>query len=270
MSATKPASRTELKEYCLRRLGKPVLQINVDDTQVEDLIDESIQYFNERHFDGVERMFLKHKFTAAEITRFKEGNTTTTSPDGTQWEERNNYIEVPIHVLGVNKVFGMSSQSIRGNMFGIEYQIFLNDLYQFGAIDILNYYMTKTYLEDIDYILNSGSIISYRFNKRVDRLYIDVDAKDVVEGNYLIIDCHRALDPTSMTEVYDDSFMKKYLTAKIKQQWGQNLIKFRGVKFPGGVELDGRQVYEDAQSDLKEIEEKMLSTYELPPLDMIG
>ena len=155
-------------------------------------------------------------------------------------------------------------------MFGIEYQIFLNDLYQFGAIDILNYYMTKTYLEDLDYILNSGSIISYRFNKRVDRLYIDVDAKDVVEGNYLIIDCHRALDPTSMTQVFDDSFMKQYLTAKIKKQWGQNLIKFRGVKFPGGVELDGRQVYEDAQSDLKDIEEKMLSTYELPPLDMIG
>ncbi len=141
MSTTKPASKSELKEYCLRRLGKPVLDINVDDSQVEDLVEEAVQYYNERHFEGVERMFLKHEFTAADVTRFKSSNVTNTSPSGDAWSERNNYIEVPDHVIGINKIFGMTSSSIRGNMFGIEYQLFLNDLYQFGAVDILNYYM---------------------------------------------------------------------------------------------------------------------------------
>jgi hypothetical protein len=270
MSATKPATKAELKEYCLRRLGKPVLDINVDDSQVEDLVEEAVQYYNERHFEGVERMFLKHEFTAADVTRFKSSNVTNTSPSGDAWSERNNYIEVPDHVIGINKIFGMTSSSIRGNMFGIEYQLFLNDLYQFGAVDILNYYMTKSYLEDLDFVLNSGAMVQFRFNKRVDRLYIDVDPNDVKEGQFIIIDCHRALDPTTMTQVYNDSFLKKYLTSLVKRQWGQNLIKFKGVKFPGGVELDGRQIYDDAVGELKDLEDKMLSTYELPPLDMIG
>ena len=164
MSATKPATKAELKEYCLRRLGKPVIDINVDDSQVEDLVEEAVQYYNERHFEGVERMFLKHEFTAADVTRFKSGNVTNTSPSGDAWEERNNYIEVPDHVIGINKIFGMSSSAIRGNMFGIEYQIFLNDLYQFGAVDILNYYMTKSYLEDLDFVLNSGAMVQFRLN----------------------------------------------------------------------------------------------------------
>ena len=113
-------------------------------------------------------------------------------------------------------------------------------------------------------------MVQFRFNKRVDRLYIDVDPNDVKEGQFIVIDCHRALDPTTMTQVYNDSFLKKYLTSLIKRQWGQNLIKFKGVKFPGGVELDGRQIYDDAIGELKDLEDKMLSTYELPPLDMIG
>ena len=270
MSATKPATRDELKEYCLRRLGKPVTQINVDDGQVEDLIDEAIQYFQERHFDGVENILLKHQFTAADVTRFTSSDATTTADNSDSWEERNNYIEVPEHVFGISKVFGMKSSSVRGNLFGLEYQLFLNDMYQFGSLDILNYYMTKTYLEDLDFVLNSGAFVQYRFNKRRDRLYLDVDAKDIKEDNYIVIECHRALDPTSATDVFNDSFLKKYLTSLIKKQWGMNLIKFRGVKFPGGVELDGRQIYQDAITELKDIEESMLSTYELPPLDMIG
>lgn len=270
MSSTKPATRAELKEYCLRRLGKPVLQINVDDGQVEDLIDEAIQYFQERHYDGVDKVFLKHQFTAADEVRFRTSNSTEAADNADAWEERNNYIEIPEHVFGISKVFGIKSSSVRGNLFGIEYQIFLNDLYQFGAVDILNYYMTKSYLEDLDFVLNSGAFVQFRFNKRRDRLYLDIDPQDVKEGEYIVIDCHRALDPTSATDVFNDSFLKKYLTSLIKKQWGQNLIKFRGVKFPGGVELDGRQIYQDAITELKEIEDAMLSTYELPPLDMIG
>ena len=264
-----PTTRAELKEYCLRRLGKPVLEINVDDDQVDDLIDDAIQLFQERHFDGVEQMFLKHKFTADDVTRFTSSNTTTTI-NTTDWEERNNYIDIPPQVLGINKVFGVKGSNIRSNLFGLEYQLFLNDLYQFGSVDILSYYMTKSYLETLDMVLNNGSFISYRFNRRQDRLYMDIDVKQIDEDEYVIIDCYRLLDPSSYSQVYNDPFLKKYCTSLIKRQWGQNLIKFQGAQLPGGITMNGRQLYDDAVRELEQIESDMTSRYELPPLDMIG
>lgn len=264
-----PTTRNELKEYCLRRLGKPVLEINVDDDQIDDLIDDAIQLFQERHFDGVERMFLKHQFTADDVTRFTSSDTTTTI-NTTDWIERNNYIDIPPQVLGVNKVFGVKGSNIRSNLFGLEYQLFLNDLYQFGSVDILSYYMTKSYLETLDMVLNNGSFIPYRFNRRQDRLYMDIDVKQIDEGEFVIIDCYRLLDPTTYTQVYNDPFLKKYCTSLIKRQWGQNLIKFQGAQLPGGITMNGRQLYDDAVAELAQIEEDMTSRYELPPLDMIG
>ena len=264
-----PTTRVELKEYCLRRLGKPVLEINVDDDQVDDLIDDAIQLFQERHFDGVEQMFLKHKFTADDVTRFTSSNTTTTI-NTTDWEERNNYIDIPPQVLGINKVFGVKGSNIRSNLFGLEYQLFLNDLYQFGSVDILSYYMTKSYLETLDMVLNNGSFIPYRFNRRQDRLYMDIDVKQIDEDEYVIIDCYRLLDPSSYSQVYNDPFLKKYCTSLIKRQWGQNLIKFQGAQLPGGITMNGRQLYDDAVRELEQIESDMTSRYELPPLDMIG
>jgi hypothetical protein len=264
-----PTTRAELKEYCLRRLGKPVLEINVDDDQIDDLIDDAIQLFQERHFDGVEQMFLKHKFTADDVTRFTSSNTVTTIGTA-DWEERNNYIEIPPQVLGVNKVFGVKGSNIRSNLFGLEYQLFLNDLYQFGSVDILSYYMTKSYLETLDMVLNNGSFIPYRFNRRQDRLYMDIDVKQIDEDEYVIIDCYRLLDPSSYSQVYNDPFLKKYCTSLIKRQWGQNLIKFQGAQLPGGITMNGRQLYDDAVKELEQIEFDMTSRYELPPLDMIG
>ena len=264
-----PTSRAELKEYCLRRLGKPVLEINVDDDQIDDLIDDAIQLFQERHFDGVEQMFLKHKFTADDVTRFASSNEISTVGT-TEWEARNNYIEIPPQVLGINKVFGVKGSNIRSNLFGLEYQLFLNDLYQFGSVDILSYYMTKSYLETLDMVLNNGAFIPYRFNRRQDRLYLDIDIKQIDEDEYLIIDCYRLLDPTSYNQVYNDPFLKKYCTSLIKRQWGQNLIKFQGAQLPGGITMNGRQLYDDAIRELEQIESEMTSKYELPPLDMIG
>jgi hypothetical protein len=153
-------------------------------------------------------------------------------------------------------------------MFSVKYQLFLNDVYYWGSTELLSYAMVKTYLEDLDFLLSTQKQI--RFNKRQDRLYLDIDWGNLTVGDYLIIDCYSVLDPSDYARVWNDSFIKPYLTALIKKQWGQNMMKFQGVKLPGGVELNGRQMYDDAQRDLDIIRERMSNTYELPPLDMIG
>ena len=274
---SKPASRQQLIDYCLRRLGAPVLEVNVDDDQIDDLVDDALQYFNERHFDGVERMYLKYEITQNDIDRGKAKipngpgivTTTGTSSGNTyDWYESSNYIQVPDSVIGVEKIFKFDTSSISGGMFSIKYQLFLNDLYYFNSVELLQYAMVKSYLEDIDFLLTTDKQV--RFNKRQNRLYLDVDWGQQRVGNYLILDCYRILDPNDFTKVYNDSFLKQYLTALIKKQWGQNLIKFRGVKLPGGIELNGREFYEDAQRELDDLKQRMSTEYELPPYDFIG
>ena len=276
----KPASRADLINYCKRQLGAPVLEINVADEQVDDLVDDALQYFHERHFDGVGQVYLKYKITQADIDRGKGTNevgivTTSASasingtPTTFQFEENSNYLQVPPEVLGITKIFRFDgSNTVTNNMFSVRYQLFLNDIYYWGSTELLTYAMTKTYLEDIDFLLTTEKQI--RFNQRQDRLYLDLDWGSVSVNDYLVIDCTRLLDPNDFTRVYNDSFLKKYLTALIKRQWGQNLIKFQGVKLPGGIELNGRQIYDDAEKELTRIREIMSNTYELPPLDMIG
>tara|TARA_B100001113_G_scaffold175694_1_gene143953 strand:- start:375 stop:1217 length:843 start_codon:yes stop_codon:yes gene_type:complete len=278
----KPSTRQELIDYCKRRLGAPVLEINVDDDQIDDLVDDTFQYFNERHFDGVERMYLKYKITQADIDRGSAQGATgvgivTTTALGvntgigsitSNWYETSNYLQVPDSVIGVEKVFKFDTSSISGGMFSIKYQLFLNDLYYFNSVELMQYAMTKTYLEDIDFLLTPEK--QMRFNKRQDRLYIDMDWSESAVDEWIILDCYRALDPESFTQGYNDSFVKKYLTALIKRQWGQNLIKFKGTKLPGGIELNGREIYDDAIKDLEDIKESMSTEYEVPPLDFIG
>ena len=274
----KPASRQQLIDYCLRRLGAPVLEINVDDDQVDDLVDDALQYFQERHFDGVERMYLKYKITQEDLDRGRGRNTngvgivttTATSTTGNVFNfyETSNYIQVPDSVIGIEKIFKFDTSSISGGMFSIKYQLFLNDLYYFDSVELLQYAMVKSYLEDIDFLLTTDKQL--RFNKRQDRLYLDLDWASQSADQYIVIDCYRILDPNEFTNVYNDSFIKKYLTALIKRQWGQNLIKFRGVKLPGGIELNGREIYEDAEKELEDIKQRMSLEYELPPYDFIG
>ena len=278
-----PASRSEFKNYCLRQLGAPVLEINVADEQIDDIIDDSLQYFHERHFDGVLRTYLKYQVTQDDIDRGKGpgqsgvlGITTTTATstiDGASmqfdWEENSNYLQVPPSVIGIEKVFHFDgSQSMSSGMFSIKYQLFLNDIYFWGAMEMLTYNMTRTYLADLEFALTTQK--QFRFNQRMDRLYLDISWGELTPGDYLVIDCFRTLDPNDYTRVWNDSFLKKYTTALLKKQWGQNLIKFQGVKLPGGVELNGREIYEDGVKELEIIREMMSNTYELPPLDMIG
>jgi hypothetical protein len=153
-------------------------------------------------------------------------------------------------------------------MFSVKYQLFLNDIYYWGSTEILTYAMTKTYLEDIQFLLTTQKQI--RFNQRMDRLYLDIDWASLTVGDFIILDCFRALNPNDYARVWNDSFLKKYTAALFKRQWGQNLLKFQGVKLPGGIELNGRQIYDDGMKDLEIIREQMSNTYELPPLDMIG
>jgi hypothetical protein len=223
-------------------------------------------------------MFLKYKITQEDKDRGRArgGNssagivtTTGTSGIGTAlWEENSNYIPVPETVIGIERVFKLSNRTIASNLFNINYQLFLNDIYWFSSTEMLNYYVTKRYLEDIDWIVNPERQI--RFNKRQDRLYMDTSWDTLQVDDYLLIECYRILDPNDYPKVWNDYFLKLYLTAIIKRQWGQNLIKFQGVKLPGGVELNGRQIYDDAQKDLQDIQDRMMLEFELPPMDLIG
>ena len=282
-----PSSRQGLIDYALRKLGAPVLEINIDDDQIDDLVDDAIQIFNERHFDGVEEMFLKHEFTQDELDRGKAtsqtdsdntagivtttGTSTTISGYGTttsSFVENSNFIQIPDSVIGIEKIFKFDSSSISVGMFSIKYQLFLNDLYYFNSVELLQYSMTKSYLESIDFLLTPEKQI--RFNKKQNRLYLDMDYNSINVGDFIVIDCQRILNPNDFTKVYNDPFLKMYLTALMKRQWGQNLIKFRGVKLPGGLELNGREIYDDGQRELDAILQKMQLEYELPPLDFIG
>jgi len=275
----KPTTRQQLIDYCFRKLGAPVLEINVDDDQIDDLTDDAIQYFQERHFDGIERVFLKHKLTEANITTAKTTETTssattginngiTSSGNSDSFLETNNYLKLPDHVIGVEKVFKMDQNTISSGLFNIKYQIFLNDLYYYGALDLMNYAMTKTYLEDLSRIITPDTQI--RFNKKQHNLYMDIDWNQISADTFIILDCYRLVDPGTATDVYNDFWLKRYLTALIKKQWGQNLIKFQGVMLPGGIQLNGRQIYDDAVKEIEEIEYSLKTEYELPPLDLIG
>ena len=276
-----PSSREGLIDYAKRQLGFPVLEINVADEQFQDLLDDAIQIYQERHYDGIARMYLKYKITQDDIDRGQARGgdstlgittTTTTSTAGLSTtfniEENNNYIQMPPSVIGVNQIFKVRSDTVYDGLFNIRYQLFLNDLYAFGSIDLLQYAMVQTKLEDITFLLNPD--VRYRFNIRQDRLYIDVDWAQINKDDYFVIDCFRILDPDDFTKVYNDQFLKRYFTALCKRQWGQNLIKFQGVQLPGGIQLNGRQIYDDGVAELAEIRAKMASDYEMPPLDMIG
>ena len=278
----KPSTREGFKDYCLRQLGAPVLEINVDDDQIDDLVDDALQFWQERHFDGTESQYLKYKITQDDIDRGKArvgnqgaGITTTTdsatitgSSVGFNFEENSNFLKIPDDVIGVNKVFRFDSSSISSGMFSVKYQLFLNDIYWVGASELLSYSMVKSHLETIDRLLTTDKQI--RFNKTQGKLYIDIEWNNATVDDYIIIDCYRALDPSTNQLVWNNYFLKRYATALIKRQWGQNLIKFQGVKLPGGIELNGRPIYEDAERELTELRQAMISEYELPPFDLIG
>lgn len=236
-------TRQGLKDYCLRRLGAPVIEINVDDDQVEDRIDDAFQFYREYHYDAVELVYLKHQFTTEDIT--------------------NQYISVPDTVVGVSRILPFSNKSDGTNIFSIRYQILLNDLYSLMSTNIIYYYQVKQELELINQVLVGTKPI--RFNRHMNRLYMDMDwTADAVPGDFIVVECYRILDPETYRDVYNDMFLKRYCTALIKRQWGENLKKFNGVQLPGGVTINADQIYQDALTDITQIESEMQSRFELP------
>ena len=259
-----PSTKTTFKEYCLRALGKPVIDINVDDDQVDDRIDEAVQYFAQYHVDGVERMYLKYLVTAADITRMTTdtSESVTDSSVTTTWKRADNFLVVPSSVISVVNVFPLSDRSSM-NLFDVRYQLRLNDLYDFSSTSIVHYEMTMRHLDFLDHILVGEKPM--RFNQLSNRLFIDMDWKnDITAGEFLIIEVFRKLDPDTHTDIYDDIYLKRYATALIKRQWGQNLSKFSGTAMLGGVTLNGPELFSSAIAEQQKLEEEIRSNYEEP------
>ena len=246
-----PTSRQGLIDYALRRLGAPVIEINVDEDQIEDRIDDALQFYQEYHSDATMRIYLKHELTAQDIT--------------------NRYISLNDNILYVKRIFPFVGDSSNINMFSVKYQMHMNDLYDLSYIgDLLYYEMVQQYMSLLDMKLNGQSEFS-RFNRHMNELHLDIDwESDVKAGDYVIVECMRIVDPSTYTDVYNDMFIKQYATALIKQQWGANLIKFEGMQMPGGVTINARQIFEDANLELEKIREQMQLNYEMPPDFYVG
>lgn len=244
-----PTTRKEFKEWCLRKLGKPVIEINVDSDQVDDRIDEALSYYWDYHFDGAERMFFKHQVTATDIA--------------------NKYIDVPENIIGAINVFSLSSGITAGTgMFNVQYQFVLNNIHDFSSYNLTNFVMSMQYLQYMQEILVGAQPI--RYNRHINRLYIDTDWNLIPEGSYIVAECYSIVDPNVYADVWKDRWLQNYATAKIKYQWGSNLTKFTGMSLPGGVQFNGEQILNDARDEIAKLEEDMISSYSLPVMDMMG
>jgi len=313
-------TRQELIEYCLRQLGDPVVEINVDDLQVEDRVDEAIEYWRQYHFDGIERVYLKQQITAtrivittsvgdqfnlgetitggtsgatAQITKeaqtppvegfvessgttlivrnvngtFQDGETITGADSGTTavldtnavtlGAYDNKYFDLPDTVYGINRVIPFSGVSSSKNLFDLQYQLRLNDLYDLTSTSIIYFKQVMSHIALLDLELNGHAL--YRFNRMQGRLFLDVNWEtELVLGEYMVVECYRALDPTQWSKIYNEPWLKHYTTALIKRQWAVNIKKFSGIQLPGGVTLDGDSLYNEAMQEINQLEEELI------------
>lgn len=243
-----PTTREEFKEWCLRKLGKPVIEINVDDDQVDDRVDEALSYYWDYHFDGTEKMYVKRQITQRDID--------------------NGWIPVPENVIGVVNVFPISGNLSGSGIFSANYQFVLNNLHDFVNYDMINYYMSFQNLAFMQEILSGRQPI--RYNRHMNKLYIDVSKDKLSVGAYVVYECYQVLDPDFYTDVWKDRWLQNYAAAKIKYQWGSNLTKFTGMNLPGNVQFNGERILEDAAEEIKRMEDEMITSYSLPITDMIG
>ena len=265
-----PNTRETLKQYALRALGKPVIEINVDDDQLEDRIDEALQYYAQYHYDAIRRTYLKYQYTQEDKTRILGNSTETTTKNSvtTSWKEGNGFIIVPESVFSVINIFPFSDKG-NLNLFDVRYQLRLNDLYDFSSTSVINYDIVLRHLDFLDHILVGEKPL--RFNQNDNRLYIDMDwQNDLQVGEYLVIECYRKLDPDVYTDVYNDMILKRYVTALFKKQWGANLSKFNGVAMVGGVTLNGQQIFSEALTDVEKLEIEIRKSFEMSQPLMIG
>jgi hypothetical protein len=267
-----PTSKSTFASYCKRALGFGVIDINVSDDQVDDRIDEALQYFAQYHYDGIEKMYLKHKITQDTIDRCRT-NATTSATDkvdssvSASFEEGKNFIPVPDSIVSVTNIFPFSNAQTN-SMFDIRYQLRLNDLYDFSSTSIIHYQMTMQQLDLLEHVLVGE--VPIRFNQHQNRLYLDMDWEQMPADEFIIIECYRKIDPATYTDIFDDIYLKRYATALIKKQWGANLSKFNGVATLGGVTMNGEQIYSQAIEEIQRLEEQIQLSFETPIDYMIG
>jgi len=248
----KPNSRSTLIDYCLRALGAPVIEINLDDDQIGDRIDEALQFYQHYHADAIEKVYLKHQITQSDID--------------------NQYIPLNDLVTDVVQIFPLRDNRNTGDsMFDVRYQMHLNDVYNLGFMgSLIDYEMTQQWLSLLDMVIDNDQK-HVNFERHKNQLQIHMDwAEEANVDDYIIVECYRILNPDTYTDVYNDYFLKKYATALLKMQWGMNLLKFEGMQMPGGVTFNGRQLFDDAREEITKLEEEMISNYSLPVMDMIG
>ena len=244
----KPTTRDQFKENCLRRLGKPVIEINVDDDQIDDRIDEALRYYWDYHFDGSEKLFFKHQITQENID--------------------NKYIVLPENIIGAVNIFDTGSSLGTNNLFNIRYQIALNDLYTLTSVSMTPYVMAMTHIQFLEQLLVGRQPI--RYNRHTNKLFIDANWDRFDLGNYIIVEAYEIVDPNTYTDVWADRWLQRYASCLIKQQWGSNLTKFTGMKLPGGITFNGEKIFNDATQERAELEKEMIVSYSLPVTDMIG
>lgn len=316
-----PSSRASLIDYCKRRLGFPVIDINVDDDQVEDRIDDALQFYQDYHYDAVQKVYLKHRVSTDDVNReyidmtqasgvatvtsgsavvtgfgsnfaaeFTAGVTDVTingetkkvlsvTDKGTMtmnsvYSSSANSVPITVEqaadsIIGVTRIFPLSSTNATVNMFDLRYQLRLHELYDFTSTSYVNFVLTQQHLRTLDMLFSGEQPL--RFNRHQNRLYIDFQwGTDIQAGEFLVIEAYKILDPNSYTDVYNDRWVKMYSTALIKKQWGMNLKKFGGIQLPGGVQLNGQQIYDEADAEIQKLEQEMQDKYELPAEFILG
>ena len=245
---SRPTTKATFKEHCLRRLGKPVIEINVDEDQVDDRVDEALDYYADYHFDAFEVTYYKHQVTSE--------------------DKDNGYITIPENIIGIVDMFDVGDATSTNNLFNVRYQIALNDLYDLSRYELVPFYMNFQNIRFIEEILVGKQRL--RYNRHMNRAYIDMDWDRMDTGNYIVFKAYRVIDPDTYTDVWKDRWLLRYASCLIKLQWGSNLIKFEGMQLPGGVQFNGQKLYDDAFAERQQLEEEMATAYVYPPEDMVG
>lgn len=243
-----PTTRSEFIENCLRRLGKPVIEINVDEDQVNDRVDEALLYYWDYHFEGSEKIYYKHQIT--------------------QTDKDNKYISLPENIIGAVNIFDIGTAISSSSIFDIRYQIALNDLYSLTSVSMVPYYMAMNRMQFLEQMLVGRQPI--RYNRNINKLYIDMNWDKMAVGNFFVVEAYTVVDPDIYVDVWKDRWLMKYATCLIKQQWGTNMKKFNGMQLPGGLTFNGQQIFDEASQERSEMEKEMISSYSLPVLDMLG
>jgi len=243
-----PTNRQQFKDYCLRKLGAPVIEINVDNDQVEDRIDETLRYFWDYHFDGADKIYFKYQVQPQDIT--------------------NRYVTMPENIIGVVNLFEIGQALNTNNLFNIRYQIALNDLYTLTSVSMVPYYMAMQHVQFLEQMLVGKQPL--RYNRHMNRCYIDMDWSIINPGDYLIIEAYQIIDPDQFPRCWGDRWLARYAECLIKEQWGQNLKKFEGMQMPGGLKFNGQKIYDEAVTEKAALEKEMIYTYSLPVTDFIG